>query len=125
LKQALDAHVTYMRAASSGKGVDRHLLGLRCQIGNAEEQARSTLFTDPAYVGSMSFTLSTSNMSPGDRFWGGFGAVMRNGYGINYAIGQRHIKFSISAWQECAETDLNAFRRQIWLALNDIGTLAQ
>ncbi|KAI9595103.1 acyltransferase ChoActase/COT/CPT [Syncephalis fuscata] len=125
LKKALNAHVEYMRAASNGKGVDRHLLGLRCQIHNAEEQKQATLFTDPAYLASMSFELSTSNMSPGDRFWGGFGAVVKNGYGINYAIGQRHLKFSISAWNECSTTDEIAMRQQIWRALNDIGQLME
>jgi carnitine O-acetyltransferase len=114
-----------MKAASSGKGVDRHLLGLRCQLRNAEEQARATLFTDPAYLASMSFELSTSNMSPGDYLWGGFGAVVKNGYGINYAIGRRHVKFSISAWNECAETDIYTLRQQIWKAMNDIGQLIE
>ncbi|RKP26829.1 acyltransferase ChoActase/COT/CPT [Syncephalis pseudoplumigaleata] len=125
LKRALDAHVAYMKAASSGKGVDRHLLGLRCQIRDADEQAHATLFTDPAYVASMSFELSTSNMSPGDYFWGGFGAVVKHGYGINYAIGRRHVKFSMSAWNESDATDVQAMRGQISRAMTDIGQLLQ
>jgi hypothetical protein len=123
LKAALTAHIEYMRAATNGRGVDRHLLGLRCQIRNAEEQKLATIFTDPAYIRSMSFELSTSNMSPSEHFWGGFGAVVKNGYGINYGISKDHIKMSMSAWKECAETDLEAMRRQIWRALLDIEAL--
>ena len=48
-----------------GKGVDRHLLGLRVQIRNPEEATKATLFTDPAYVKSMYFKLSTSNIGTG------------------------------------------------------------
>jgi hypothetical protein len=34
------------------------------------------IFKDPSYVESMSFTLSTSNMSLGEYFYGGFGPGM-------------------------------------------------
>lgn len=34
------------------------------------------LFTDPSFLKSMQFKLSTSNVSPGDLFYGGFGPVM-------------------------------------------------
>ncbi|KAG5455762.1 MAG: Choline/Carnitine o-acyltransferase-domain-containing protein [Olpidium bornovanus] len=57
---------------SVGKGVDRHLLGLRTRIANEDERATATLFTDPSYAKAMYFKLSTSNMSPGTYLWGGF-----------------------------------------------------
>ena len=55
-----------MKEATMGKGTDRHLLGLRCMIKNEEEKQQATLFTDPAYIKSMYFKLSSSKMSPGN-----------------------------------------------------------
>jgi carnitine O-acetyltransferase len=64
-KAALESQTAYMKMASQGQGVDRHLLGLRCMLQSPEESAQATLFTDPYYLKSMWFRLSSSNMSPG------------------------------------------------------------
>ncbi|KAF9969969.1 Carnitine O-acetyltransferase mitochondrial [Actinomortierella ambigua] len=125
LANAIKSHTEYMIAASNGKGVDRHLLGLRSMLQSPEEQQRATLFQDPSYIQSMYFRLSTSNMSPGDNFWGGFGPVVPEGYGINYAIGKDNIKLSISSLRSCKETNSVEFRESILGALRDIkSTLA-
>ena len=68
-----------MKEAAIGQGIDRHLLGLRCQIKDESEREKSTLFTDPEYIQSMYFRLSSSNMSPGTNFYGGFGPVVPEG----------------------------------------------
>ncbi|KAI9225849.1 MAG: acyltransferase ChoActase/COT/CPT [Piptocephalis tieghemiana] len=99
LASALTAHLEYMKAASMGKGVDRHLLGLRCQIQGPEEAEEAGIFMDPAFAYSQSFQLSSSNMSPGDAFYGGFAPVVKEGYGVNYSIGQEGIKASVSTWE--------------------------
>ncbi|CAG8510683.1 5698_t:CDS:10 [Paraglomus occultum] len=117
---AIKTHLEYMIAASSGKGVDRHLLGLRTQIQSDEEQSRAHIFTDPSYIQSMYFKLSTSNMSPGDNFYGGFGPIVPEGYGINYAIGKDNIKFSISSLKTFSETDSVAFRKTLKSTLDDL-----
>ncbi|KAJ3018681.1 UNVERIFIED_CONTAM: hypothetical protein HDU68_011024 [Siphonaria sp. JEL0065] len=90
------SHMT--KEATFERGVDRHLLALRTLIQSPEEQQIATLFTDPAYIKSMYFKLSTSNMSPGtwDTFYGEFGPVVPQNYGLNYAIGKDNLKFSIS-----------------------------
>lgn len=109
-----------MMAASAGKGVDRHLLGLRSMMQTPEEQKQALIFQDPSYIQSMYFKLSSSNMSPGDNFWGGFGPVVPEGYGINYAIGKENIKFSISSLKSCRETNSTEFRETILRALRDM-----
>ena len=48
-------------------------------IESPEEQKQATLFNDPSYIKSMMFRLSTSNMSPGTNFYGGFGPVLADG----------------------------------------------
>ncbi|CAG8579603.1 2587_t:CDS:10 [Ambispora leptoticha] len=117
---SIKTHLEYMISASTGKGVDRHLLGLRTQIQSDEERAQAHIFTDPSYIKSMYFKLSSSNMSPGDNFYGGFGAVVPEGYGINYAIGKGNIKFSISSFKNASETDSTAFRKTLKNALDDL-----
>ncbi|KAF9366843.1 Carnitine O-acetyltransferase mitochondrial [Mortierella sp. NVP85] len=120
LQTAIQSHLEYMMAASAGKGVDRHLLGLRSMIQTPDEQKQALIFQDPSYIQSMYFRISSSNMSPGDHFWGGFGPVVPEGYGINYAIGKENIKFSISSQKSCKETNSRDFRESILGALRDM-----
>lgn len=108
-----------MRDASFGKGIDRHMLGLRCMVQKGEED-KPSMFKDPAFIKSMYFKLSTSNMSPGDTFYGGFGPVVPEGYGINYAIGKDTLKFSISSKKSCPETDSFKFRQSMERTLKDL-----
>src|SRR5687767_3249870 len=109
-----------MRAASAGKGVDRHLLGLYSMIRSQDEQRQAKIFNDPSYALSKHFRLSTSNLSLSDKFWAGFGPVVPDGYGINYNICKDSIKFSISSSRICPGTDSKQFRESIRGALRDM-----
>ncbi|KAG1179484.1 hypothetical protein G6F70_001138 [Rhizopus microsporus] len=125
-QKAVTGHLEYMKAASNGHGVDRHLLGLRCQM-TPEEAASddAAIYQDPSYWGSQYWLLSTSNTSPGDMAWGGFGAVVPEGYGINYAIGKERIRMSVSSWNSCADTNSSSFRKTIQDVLDDFGDVAE
>jgi hypothetical protein len=103
----------------TGRGVDRHLLGLRCMM-TQEEAANAAIFADPSYSQSMYFKLSTSNTSPGDFSWGGFGPVVPEGYGSNYAIGKERIRLSISSWNTAPETNAASFRATLKNVFNDL-----
>ncbi|CAG8462315.1 479_t:CDS:10 [Dentiscutata heterogama] len=120
LTKAIKSHIEYMISATNGRGVDRHLLGLRCQIRDEEEKSKATLFTDPSYVQSMYFKLSSSNMSPGLGFHCGFGAVVPDGYGICYVIGKDKLKLSISSYKKCKETDSTIFRKVLKESLDEL-----
>ncbi|KAJ1824259.1 hypothetical protein GGH91_000824 [Coemansia sp. RSA 2671] len=119
-QQAIAAHVELSKAAAAGKGVDRHLLGLRTQIQSPKEAEQAWLFQDRAYVKSMSFALSTSNVTPGERFRGGFAPVILDGYGINYAMDRNDLKFSVSEWLSSSVTDAPAFRQTLNKTLEDL-----
>ncbi|KAH8554973.1 acyltransferase ChoActase/COT/CPT [Umbelopsis sp. PMI_123] len=119
-QKAVGSHLEYMKAASNGKGVDRHLLGLRCMM-TQEEATKAAIFNDPSYIQSMYFKLSTSNTSPGDYSWGGFGPVVPEGYGSNYAIGKERIRLSISAWKSAPEAEANMFRTTLRKVFDDLG----
>ena len=60
-KKALQAHVKYILEASDGKGVDRHLFGLKKLLGPEDEIP--AIFKDPVYSYSGRWFLSTSQLS--------------------------------------------------------------
>lgn len=64
-----------------------------------EERAQAAIFQDPAFSNSCHFKLSTSNLSPGEYYLGGFGAVVPEGYGLNYGIAKEGVKFNVSSWE--------------------------
>ena len=123
-KAALQSQSNYMREASLGRGIDRHLLGLRCMIQTPQEAESAQLFKDISYSKSTHFKLSTSNMSPGINFYGGFGPVYPDGYGINYAIDQDFLKFSISNKKSCSTTNGKEFRATLLRTLKDMIALS-
>lgn len=67
----------------TGRGVDRHLLGLRLLLRPLNGEA-AVLFEDELFDRSTRWKLSTSGLSAGLLFKGtGFGAAYEDGYGIN------------------------------------------
>jgi hypothetical protein len=81
LQAALKTHGALSRLAATGRGIDRHLLGLQCMLQPGE---RHELFEDELFTRSQTWKLSTSALSAGDQFRGtGFGAPWLDGYGIN------------------------------------------
>ncbi|KAI9202939.1 acyltransferase ChoActase/COT/CPT, partial [Polychytrium aggregatum] len=121
-RKAVAAQSKYVREASQGKGIDRHFLGLRSMITkeDAENEAGMAIFKDPAFSRSVNFRLSSSNVSPGKHFFGGFGPVVVDGYGVNYAIDTDQLKFSISRSIRCKETSAFKFRETLQRTLTDM-----
>lgn len=83
-RAALKAHGEYIGSASEGKGVDRHLFGLKQLIKEGEEVP--ALYKDPAYSYSSHWFLSTSQLS--SEYFNGYGwsQVVDDGFGIAYMI---------------------------------------
>lgn len=110
LSKATQAHNAQTRASSTGKGVDRHLTGLRLVYDSQEDgpvpesddkhvdswKGAQLLFSDPLLAASQTWKLSTSGLSAGDRFAGtGFGAGYPDGYGINCKSGALQIVLTV------------------------------
>ncbi|KAI2602856.1 acyltransferase ChoActase/COT/CPT [Hypoxylon sp. NC1633] len=93
LRKALAAHIEYISAASDGKGVDRHLFGLKKLLEPGEDLP--AIYKDPAYSYSSSWFLSTSQLS--SEFFNGYGwsQVIDGGFGIAYMINENSINFNI------------------------------
>ncbi|KAI1079215.1 acyltransferase ChoActase/COT/CPT [Whalleya microplaca] len=92
-RAAVAAHIEYIGAASEGKGVDRHLFGLKKLLSPGEELP--AIYADPAYGYSSSWYLSTSQLS--SEFFNGYGwsQVIDAGFGIAYMINENSLNFNI------------------------------
>ncbi|KAF4473407.1 carnitine O-acetyltransferase [Fusarium agapanthi] len=92
-RKAVNAHVEYITAASDGKGVDRHLFGLKKLLEPGQEVP--AIYQDPAYSYSSSWHLSTSQLS--SEFFNGYGwsQVIDAGFGIAYMINENSLNFNI------------------------------
>ena len=85
-RAALDSHVRYISDASDGRGVDRHLFGLKKCLKEGEEMPE--IFKDRAYGYSSTWYLSTSQLS--SEYFNGYGwsQVIDEGFGIAYMINE-------------------------------------
>ncbi|KAI1779601.1 carnitine O-acetyltransferase [Hypoxylon cercidicola] len=92
-RKAVNSHIEYISAASDGKGVDRHLFGLKKLLEPGEDLP--ALYQDPAYGYSSSWFLSTSQLS--SEFFNGYGwsQVIDAGFGIAYMINENSLSFNI------------------------------
>lgn len=85
-RRAIHAHVTYLTDAGNGKGVDRHLFGLRKCLKEGEQLPK--IYADRAYGYSGTWFLSTSQLS--SEYFNGYGwsQVVDDGFGIAYMINE-------------------------------------
>lgn len=122
-KKACSAHSKYTLMTMKGEGVDRHLLGLKVVMKPGEKHP---LFDSPVLKESTTFRLSTSQLNDGSNFNGtGFGAGTQDGYGTNYCIGPKVIKFGVECKKSCRETSTDAFKRAVTKAFMDVRSMCE
>ncbi|KAI9746238.1 MAG: Carnitine O-acetyltransferase mitochondrial [Claussenomyces sp. TS43310] len=92
-RQAVNAHLEYISAASDGKGVDRHLFGLKKLL--TSEDGVPALYADPAYAYSSHWNISSSQLS--SEYFNGYGwsQVVDDGWGLAYMINENSIQFNV------------------------------
>lgn len=96
MQTACKSHTAYTVAASNGQGCDRHLLALRILNASEPNAEMDPIFTDPAFSESQNWRLSTSGLHAGIRLMGtGFGAIVPDGYGINYMAAPNLVKYGM------------------------------
>lgn len=85
-RKAIAGHIEYISAASDGKGVDRHLFGLKKLLEPGQEVP--AIYQDPAFGYSSSWYISSSQLS--SEFFNGYGwsQVIDGGFGIAYMINE-------------------------------------
>jgi len=93
LRAALNAHVKYISDASDGRGVDRHLFGLKKCLKDGEDVP--ALYKDPAFTYSSTWFISSSQLS--SEYFNGYGwsQVVDDGWGIAYMINENSIQFNV------------------------------
>ncbi|KAF2262195.1 acyltransferase ChoActase/COT/CPT [Lojkania enalia] len=92
-RDALNAHVKYITDASDGRGVDRHLFGLKKCLKDGEPLP--SIYQDPAYSYSSTWYISSSQLS--SEYFNGYGwsQVVDDGWGIAYMINENSIQFNV------------------------------
>jgi len=85
LRAAVASHVATVQRCKEGRGVDRHLLGLRRML--EPDEPVPAVFADPAYATLSRSVLSTSSLrsSPGVELTC-FGPVVDEGFGLSYTV---------------------------------------
>ncbi|KAJ1678575.1 hypothetical protein EV182_003777, partial [Spiromyces aspiralis] len=136
LAAAYNRHARITRECSTGQGIDRHLLGLKIaytrlakDLAPEDRQVIEAFFSDPVFVESQTWRLSTSNLTICPHFiHTGFGApVTERGYGINYILENNVLKFGIDSKTPEAGKGSNVyeFRKSLQKALDDMYLLCQ
>lgn len=88
-RKAINSHLEYIAAASDGKGVDRHLFGLKKLLEPGQELP--AIFKDPAFAYSSKWFISSSQLS--SEYFNGYGwsQVVDDGWGIAYMINENRL----------------------------------
>ncbi|KAF7982583.1 hypothetical protein HWV62_27591 [Athelia sp. TMB] len=117
--QAAGEHIRLAKEAGAGLGVDRHLLGLRQVLTPLD--AAPPLFGDALLARSAHWNLSTSAIFSRHFDAYGWGAVVRDGYGVAYMTGfDDHMKFTVTSGGGMPNA---AFRDAIARAAEDVYAL--
>ncbi|KXN85030.1 Carnitine O-acetyltransferase, mitochondrial [Leucoagaricus sp. SymC.cos] len=96
--KAASRHIQYSAWAADGQGVDRHLFGLKKMLKESEDLPE--IYKDPAFVKSGHWELSTSQLSSKYFEDWGYGEVVEDGFGLSYAIGDDHVRRTITNLKE-------------------------
>ncbi|KAI8045555.1 carnitine O-acetyltransferase [Drosophila gunungcola] len=112
LREAVICHQMYAKLALQGRGVDRHLLGLKLM---ALENCLPVpeFFESPGYVKSSHFRLSTSQVASKNDAFMGYGPATDDGYACCYSPRECDIILAISAWRHCQVTDPWKFAKML------------
>ncbi|KAJ2491598.1 Carnitine O-acetyltransferase mitochondrial [Coemansia sp. RSA 2050] len=93
LKQAIVQQSQFTALCAKGAGIDRHLLGL--QYALLPHEPVPEIFTNPTFVGSRHWKLSTSQISDPILEAYGWGEVVDDGYGVAYRIENDSLHFNV------------------------------
>jgi carnitine O-acetyltransferase len=124
LREAAQAHTMYLQRCMLGRGVDRHLMGLRIVAMGAGLDPMPAIFTIPATAKAGNFILSTSQMNFTTEDYPGFGAPTEESYGTCYVCGLPNLLLAtVTSSKKCKGKDAERFRNHLERALEDMRAL--
>ncbi|PRT54443.1 Carnitine O-acetyltransferase, mitochondrial [Wickerhamiella sorbophila] len=90
---AVDQQVKYIADASEGRGVDRHMFGLKKMLQEGEQMPG--IFQDPVFAYSGTWYISSSQLS--SEYFNGYGwsEVIPEGFGCAYMINANNLQVNI------------------------------
>ncbi|TKA57749.1 hypothetical protein B0A53_00898 [Rhodotorula sp. CCFEE 5036] len=117
-RKAAAKHIKLAGEAADGRGVDRHLFGLKKLLQDGEELPK--IYQDPTFAESSNWILSTSQLSS-EYFDGwGYGPVTDGGYGLAYSVNERTLRFTITSENRGSHNNVQAFRHYLEEACEDV-----
>ena len=128
IRVAIAAHNKYTIECMNGRGIDRHLLVLQLianEIG-LDESMMPSLFSDPLYIKSKSFDLSTSNISgggfdaPRNEWWGGYAPATTDGYGCGYTLSPKCVKILLTTFRGSNKSSGEKFEKAFKSSMIDL-----
>ncbi|ESK97823.1 carnitine acetyl transferase [Moniliophthora roreri MCA 2997] len=113
---AAKRHIELAKMCGSGKGIDRHLLGLKKVLKQGEEAP--ALFSDPVFTRSSNWVLSTSAVFSKHFDVYGWGEVVPDGFGVAYMTGfNDKLMYTITSRTEMPNAE---FVKEIAKAADDL-----
>uniref|UniRef100_A0A182JUM5 Choline/carnitine acyltransferase domain-containing protein n=1 Tax=Anopheles christyi TaxID=43041 RepID=A0A182JUM5_9DIPT len=98
MNQCSTVHGQLTKEAAMGQGFDRHLFGLK-HTAQKNGLPLPALYQDPAYAAINHNILSTSTLSSPALLAGGFGPVVKDGYGIGYNIQDGYLGSVVTSYK--------------------------
>ncbi|KAK0402836.1 hypothetical protein QR680_016565 [Steinernema hermaphroditum] len=119
LRAATTAHKDYSVLAMNGKGMDRHLLGLKL-IAREHNLPLPEFLKLPAYEKMLHFQVSTSQVPTRHFIQMCFGPSHPDCYGICYNPQEKQLHFTITSFRSCPNTSSKLFAKELETALLDM-----
>ncbi|GAA5896780.1 hypothetical protein JCM6882_005033 [Rhodosporidiobolus microsporus] len=117
-RKAAAKHIKLAGEAADGRGVDRHLFGLKKLLKEGEKMPK--LYQDPTFGQSGNWVLSTSQLSSSYFDGWGYAEVIDEGYGLAYSVNDRNIRFNITTMNRSPHHSAFALRHYLEEACHDV-----
>uniref|UniRef100_A0A1I8AZ67 Carn_acyltransf domain-containing protein n=1 Tax=Meloidogyne hapla TaxID=6305 RepID=A0A1I8AZ67_MELHA len=121
IKKCSDMHSQLIKEASLGQGFDRHFFGLKHTARRLNRSIENIpIFNHPIYQRIMShFVLSTSTLSTETIYFGGFGPVVEDGFGVGYNVTDQKLGAAVTCYKS-QKRNASEFCRALDEGLNKI-----
>ncbi|XP_075149225.1 carnitine O-Acetyl-Transferase isoform X2 [Haematobia irritans] len=124
LRKAVNGHREYTTMALQGRGVDRHLLGLKL-MALENNKPIPKFYQSPGVVKSAHFRVSTSQVASPNEAFMCYGPLTHDGYGCCYNPRDFDIILACSAWHSNDQTCAKRFAKSISEALTSMRELLE
>ncbi|XP_004519313.1 carnitine O-acetyltransferase isoform X1 [Ceratitis capitata] len=108
LRAAINSHRNYTTNALQGKGVDRHLLGLKL-MALENKKPIPEFYKSPGYVKSLIFRVSTSQVATPNLGFMAYGPATDDGYACCYNPRENDMILACTCWRNNHTTDVDRF----------------